>query len=92
MSVLETPRIYFKGQVTWDPITSNNYNFNYDEDTGETIYPSVIDKVKKFRAQAITQVGTQGNWNPHGTHRVTFLIRQFVASMLVPAQTPTITS
>jgi len=72
MSVLETPRIYFKGQVTWDPITSNNYNFNYDEDTGETIYPSVIDKVKKFRAQAITQVGTQGNWNPHGTHRVTF--------------------
>lgn len=72
MSVLETPRIYFKGQVTWDPITTNNYNFNYDEDTGETIYPSVVDKVKKFRAQAITQVGTEGNWNPDGTHRVTF--------------------
>ena len=72
MSVLETPRIYFKGQVAWDPITTNNYNTNYDEDSGETIYPTVINRVKAFREQAIAQVGTAGNWNPDGTHRATF--------------------
>jgi len=72
MSVLETPRIYFKGQVAWDPITTNNYNFNYNEDSGETVFSTVVDKVKAFRAQSITQVGAKGNWNPHGTHRVTF--------------------
>ena len=72
MSVLETPRIYFKGEVSWDPITTNNYDTNYDEKTGETIYPTVAEKVKAFRAQAIAEVGTAGNWNPHGTHRVAF--------------------
>jgi hypothetical protein len=72
MSVLETPRIFFKGQVTWDPIVTNNYGTNYDEDTGETILPAAINKVKAFRRQAIDQVTTAGNWNPHGSHRSTF--------------------
>jgi hypothetical protein len=72
MSVLETPRIYFKGEVAWDPITTNNYDSNYNEDTGETVYPAVTTNVKAFRAQAIAEVGSMGNWNPHGTHRVTF--------------------
>jgi hypothetical protein len=76
MSVLETPRIYFRGQVSWDPITTNNYTQNYDEDSGETIFPKVVDKVKAFRAQAISDVAAQprgiGSWNPHGTHRVGF--------------------
>lgn len=71
MSVLETPRIYFKGEVSFDPITTNNTNTNYDEDTGETIFPSAANKVKAFREQAIAEV-PGGNWNPHGTHRVTF--------------------
>ncbi len=79
MSVLETPRIYFKGQVSWDPITTNNYSQTYDEFTGETIFPAVMDKVQAFRKQSIEEVAAQtkerpigGNWNPHGTHRVAF--------------------
>jgi hypothetical protein len=72
MSVLETPRIYFKGEITWDPITTNNYDSNYDESAGETIYPGVADKVKAFREQAIASVVTGGSWNPDGTHRATF--------------------
>ena len=72
MSVLETPRVYFKGEITWDPITTNNYDTNYDENTGDTIYPSVVDRVQAFRKQAITQVSSAGNWNPHGTHRAKF--------------------
>jgi hypothetical protein len=71
MSVLETPRLYFKGEVSWDPITTNNYNTNYDESSGDTIYPQAVNKVQAFRAQSIAQVGP-GSWNPHGTHRVTF--------------------
>jgi len=66
MSVLETPRIYFKGEVAWDPIVTNNFDTNYDETTGKTIYPSVVNRVKAFREQAIEE---PGNWNPHGTHR-----------------------
>jgi hypothetical protein len=71
MSVLETPRIYFKGEISWDPIVTNNYDSNYDESTGETIFPAAVDKVKAFRDQAIA-AAAGGNWNPHGTHRVKF--------------------
>ena len=31
MSVLETPRLVFRGQIAWDPITTNNYTQQYDE-------------------------------------------------------------
>jgi hypothetical protein len=72
MSVLETPRIFFKGQISWDPIVTNNTASNYDENTGETVFPAVADRVKAFRQQAIGQVTTGGNWNPDGTHRVAF--------------------
>jgi len=72
MSVLETPRIYIKGEVSWDPIVTNNYDTNYDENTGETKFPNVADRVKAFREQAIEQTQKGGNWNPHGTHRATF--------------------
>jgi hypothetical protein len=60
MSVLETPRIYFRGQVSWDPITTNNYSQRYDEFTGATVFPQVVDKVKAFRAQAIADVAGGG--------------------------------
>lgn len=72
MSVLETPRIYFKGQIAWDPITTNNYPVNYAENTGESILPAVRDGVQAFRQQAVDQVVPVVNWNPHGTHRTVF--------------------
>jgi hypothetical protein len=73
MSVLETPRIYFKGEIAWDPITTNNYDNNYDEGTGEAILPASLNRVQAFRTQAIDQVANgAGNWNPHGTHRSVF--------------------
>lgn len=79
MSVLETPRILFKGEISWDPITTNNYDTLYNEDTDEPIFPAVADKVRAFRAAAVAAVpqvknATQpnGNWNPAGTHRSTF--------------------
>jgi hypothetical protein len=76
MSVLEIPRLYFKGQVSWDPITTNNYPANYDETDCITIFPpdvpGIQDEVQKFRDSAVAQIGPQGNWNPHGTYRSSF--------------------
>lgn len=71
MSILETPRIYFKGQISWDPIVTNNYDTFYDESLGQTVFPTATDKVKAFRQEAIESV-VKGNWNPHGTHRALF--------------------
>jgi len=74
MSILETPRIYFKGEVSWDPIVTNNYDAFYNEDTGDTTIKPPPDKqnVRQFRSDRAANVGQEGNWNPHGTHRVNF--------------------
>jgi len=72
MSVLETPRIYFRGQVSWDTITTNNTPALYDENSAEPVFPQAVRKVAAFRREAIAAVATKGNWNPDGTHRATF--------------------
>lgn len=72
MSVLETPRILFRGKISWDPITTNNYDTFYNEVTDEPVYPDETDRVKAFRQAAIDAVGSMGNWNPDGTHRAVF--------------------
>ncbi|WP_420137938.1 hypothetical protein [Sphingomonas sp.] len=77
MSVLETPRILFRGNVAWDPIVTNNYQPLYDEGLAQT---QILSTVQAFRQEAIGDVlakinsprGPSGNWNPHGTHRATF--------------------
>ena len=71
MSVLETPRILFKGEITWDPIVTNNYDTFYNEDTDSPVWPPAPDRVAAFRQEAIKSVIT-GTWNPDGTHRSTF--------------------
>ena len=70
MSVLETPRILFRGQISWDPITTNNYQSLYDENDCEPL--PAHGPVAAFRQTAIASVGSRGNWNPHGTHRSSF--------------------
>ncbi|HEY0371772.1 MAG TPA: hypothetical protein VGD79_07205 [Thermoanaerobaculia bacterium] len=78
MSVLETPRIYFKGEISWDPIVTNNYAQFYDEETALPVLPNaqtVAGQVQQFREEAIQSVGTAGGtltWNPDGTHRSAF--------------------
>jgi hypothetical protein len=80
MSVLETPRLVFRGQITWDPVTTNNYPALYDENDSTTIFDATAADVDAFRKEAIADVITKGqggvdkisNWNPHGTHRATY--------------------
>ena len=68
MSVLDTPRIYYRGEISWDPVTTNNYPANYNEKACETVFTSGED-IAAFRQSAIDQVITDGNWNPHGSYR-----------------------
>ena len=74
MSILETPRIYFKGEVSWDPIVTNNAPDLYDEISCETPLNNipVIQAVQTYRAQRNRNARCEGNWNPQGTHRVNF--------------------
>lgn len=69
MSVLDTPRIYFRGQMTWDPIVTNNYPQFYDLATSKpTLGTGTAADYRERARRAVTR----GNWNPHGTHRSTF--------------------
>lgn len=79
MSILEFPRIYFSGAVSWDPVTTNNntmptWDATYDEANadpqldGTTIGAA---QVKAYRAAAIAQIPGQ-NWDPDGTYRSFF--------------------
>lgn len=80
MSVLDTPRLYFSGEMVWDPIVTNNYGPDptskppfagfYDEDACIPLPEG--DPVADFRQRAIDFVDP-ANWNPHGTHRSNFL-------------------
>ena len=72
MSVLETPRLIFRGRVTWDPIVTNNRSTQYDESDSTTVFDSCTPDVASFRKDAIAAVVGRGNWNPHGTHRSVF--------------------
>ncbi len=69
MSVLDTPRVYFRGQMTWDPIVTNNYEQLYDLATSKPTLGG--GTVAAYRERARLAV-PGGNWNPHGTHRSTF--------------------
>lgn len=71
MSVLETPRLIFRGRVTWDPIVTNNQPAQYDEADSRTNFDCAAT-VAAFRKAAVAAVVGGGNWNPHGTHRSTF--------------------
>jgi hypothetical protein len=88
MSILETPRILFRGNMSWDPIVTNNNSPVYNEDTAENIYPdapTIQAKVAAFRQEAIDDVDPTVNqpngpnrvWNPHGTHRSAFYDEAF---------------
>jgi len=71
MSVLETPRLMFRGQITWDPIVTNNRSRQYDENNAQTVF-APGEGTAAFRQAAINAVVGGGNWNPQGTHRSTF--------------------
>ena len=81
MSVLEIPRIYFRGQIAWDPVTTNNNPpgppsqqppATYDENDCDATFNQTdvgAASVAAFRQAAIDDLG---GWNPHGSYRSPF--------------------
>jgi hypothetical protein len=80
MSVLQFPRLYFRGATSWDPGLANNYEFLFDAERVELRPPpDGSDDVKQFILQNIgkeVQVGGEsrmvGIWNYYGTHDAVF--------------------
>ncbi|MCC7248724.1 MAG: hypothetical protein IT473_08875 [Lysobacter sp.] len=80
MSILEFPRVYFRGEIAWDPVTTNNYAVGdaaaaYDENACDSYLNQsrvLTPEVAGFRQAAIQEVLTGGSWNPAGTYRCPF--------------------
>ena len=79
MSILQFPRVYFRGNISWDPVTTNNYEKHkrpaaYDESDADAVLNAeriTANKVSAFREAAVDMIQT-GSWNPHGTYRSPF--------------------
>ncbi|MGH8971832.1 MAG: hypothetical protein ACRD0C_01325 [Acidimicrobiia bacterium] len=73
MSVLDTPRIYFRGLITWDPIVTNNDRQHYDVEASRTVFGTgdVATYRERARLAVLDDLNTH-NWNVHGTHRSAF--------------------
>ena len=70
MSVLETPRLYFSGKCTWDPIVTNNTSNYWDIKTSKPTEP--LTSASAYREEVDDQIASHRNWNPQGTHRSVF--------------------
>jgi hypothetical protein len=70
MSILQIPRIHFKGHVSWDPIVTNNSQAFYDENAALPVL-TPTETMAQFRRSAIDDT-LGSNWNAHGTHRSRF--------------------
>lgn len=71
MSVLRFPRIYFRGEMSWDPCLANNLGDLYDAAKVELVLPPgvSIDQYKEF---ILGHVDSLGIWNYYGTHAARF--------------------
>ena len=93
MSVLETPRIYFAGQMAWDPIITNNYTADSTTRTGAEPVLASERPVADFRQHAIA---TCRRSRPTGTRTAptapSSSTPRSAASTSAAASTPTIRS
>jgi hypothetical protein len=70
VSVLAFPRLYLKGEMSWDPSVANNDSTTYDSDTAGAVFGDAED-ADAFRARMIRDSVQRGDWNYFGTHRCT---------------------
>lgn len=73
MSVLISPRIYFKGIYSWDPGLANNGSDLYDAANARVILPPgvALDQLKDFIIN-----NDVGSWNYYGTHDCQFVAQR----------------
>ncbi len=70
MSVLAFPRLYLKGEMSWDPSVANNNETTYDSGTASALFQDGED-ADRFRARMIRDTVQRGDWNYFGGHRCT---------------------
>jgi hypothetical protein len=70
VSVLAFPRLYLKGEMSWDPSVANNNETTYDSGTASALFQDGED-ADRFRARMIRDTVQRGDWNYFGGHRCT---------------------
>lgn len=76
MSILFLPRLYFQGEISWNPDTANNSNPYYDENTDSVNLssPCVTYDTFKTYMMAIKNGGNiRSGWNYFGDHGCEFV-------------------
>ncbi len=71
MSVLDHPRLYFRGEISWDPGLANNMAGLFDPEAVEVKLPDgvTIGQLKGFIAANVNELRI---WNFYGTHDAAF--------------------
>lgn len=69
MSISNFPRLYFKGNMSFDPSLSNNFSEYYDVVNAQLLNPEGISLAELKKKLPFSQ---PGSWNHFGTHRAVF--------------------
>jgi hypothetical protein len=85
MSVLAFPRLYLRGEMSWDPAVSNNDPAEYNRGSGDAVY-QLDEDADTFRARMIRQTVERGDWNYFGTHRCLLEETTVVGGTLAPSE------
>ena len=76
MSILSLPRIYFTGEIFWNPDTTNNYRQNYNESDNAVTTPLpegvTYDSYKEYMMTSQESVIPSG-WNYYGDNACNFV-------------------
>jgi hypothetical protein len=87
VSVLRFPRLYLRGQMSWDPSVTNNEGRPdrraYDRGTTDAVFRTGED-VETFRARMINTTVLRGDWNYFGTHRCALESATVIGGTLEP--------
>jgi len=70
MSVLKFPRLYFSGNISWDPGLANNNPDLFDPEKVELVNPLIPEDQAK--SDIIEDLKNKGIWNYYGTHHAIF--------------------
>lgn len=85
MSVLAFPRLYLRGEMSWDPPVSNNRFDAYNSGTAGGVF-RLDEDADTFRARMIRQTVERGDWNYFGTHRCLLEETTIVGGTLAPSK------
>jgi hypothetical protein len=84
MGVLHLPRIYVKGEASFDPALGNNFSEVYDANTVSLSNVPTGMSLAEYRERLPTAL--TGSWNHFGTHRAAFESVKVTGIALVPGR------